>query len=54
MAEIIHFAEASRFAVCFLAECIGFCFSMEKLPFGIMEGSSVLSEEGGGKVLFTN
>lgn len=45
MAEIIHFAEASWFVVCFLVECIGFCFSMEKPQFGITERNSELSKE---------
>jgi len=42
---MIHFPEASRFAVCFLAECIGFCFFMEKTTFGIMAGNSEPSKE---------
>lgn len=46
MAEFVHFAEAPQFTVCFLAECIGFCFSMEKPPFGVTEGNSMLSKQG--------
>lgn len=52
MAEIVDFPEASLFLLCFLAQDTGFFFSIQKPPFDIMEGNSMLLREAVGKVLF--